>query len=92
MHITKTIHHPKELSKQFRWCGAVLQDESKKGTFVNDMLLGIDMKIGLKNGYIIGLAYFTKDMARKISNAFKFSVQESNLSPNKSFPTLIESS
>ena len=50
------------------------------------------MKIGLKNGDIIGLAYFTKDMTMKNSNAFKFSVKESKISPNKSFPTLIESS
>ena len=70
----------------------VLQDKSKNGTFVNDKLLGIDVKIGLKNGDIIGLAYFTKDMTMKNCNAFKFSVQESKISPNKSFPTLIESS
>ena len=50
------------------------------------------MKIGLKNGDIIGLAYFTKDMTMNNCNAFKFSVQESKISPNKSFPTLIESS
>ena len=71
---------------------AVLQDKSKNGTFVNDKLLGIDVKIGLKNGDIIGLAYFTKDMTMKNCNAFKFFVQESKISPNKSFPTLIESS
>ena len=48
--------------------------------------MGIDVKIGLKNGDIIGLAYFTKDMTMKNCNASKFSVQESKISPNKSFP------
>ena len=59
---------------------------------MNDKLLGIDVKIGLKNGDIIGLAYFTKDMTMKNCNAFKFSVQVSKISPNKAFLTLIESS
>ena len=54
--------------------------------------MGIDVKIGLKNGDIIGLAYFTKDMTMKSCNAFKFSVLESKSSPNKSFLTLIENS
>ena len=53
---------------------AVLQDKSKNGTFLNNKMLEIGVKIGLKNGDIIGLAYFTKDITMKDCNASKFSV------------------
>ena len=40
---------------------AILQDFSKNGTYVNQTFLGMNVKIGLKDGDVIGIAYLSKD-------------------------------
>ena len=61
---------------------ANLQDFSKNGTYVNQIFLGINVKIGLKDEEVIGIAYLSKDMAMKYCEAFNFIIIDSKSSQN----------
>ena len=71
---------------------ALLKDHSKNGTFVNENFLGFDVMSALKNGDIIGVAFFSNDMTKKNFAAFKVSVLNLTIFGSDSDPTLIESS
>ena len=59
---------------------------------MNDNFLGFDVTSTLKNGDIIGVAFFSNDMKKKNCAAFKVSVLNSTIFGSDSDPTLIESS
>ena len=70
---------------------AMLQDHSKNGTFVNEKMLGSDVKSALKNEDIISIVYLTKDNERQQCNAFKFLASNSVLgSGNAKNETLVK--
>ena len=70
---------------------ALLVDHSKSGTYVNNkQSLLPNSRTGLKNGEKIGISYLHKDMKKEQYAAFKFSIINSLISENQSFPTLID--
>ena len=69
---------------------ALLQDNSNNGTFLNENIVGPNVKSGLKDGDKIGIAYFSKGIIMKHCPAFKFSVISSVASEEASDPTLID--
>ena len=70
---------------------ALLVDHSKFGTYVNNkQSLLPNSKTGLKKGDIIGISNLNKDMKKEHYAAFKFSIINSLISENQSFPTLID--
>ena len=70
---------------------AILLDQSKNGTSVNEKMLGSDVRCGLKNQDTIGFIYYTKDMNRNQCAAFRFSLLDSvKVSGNDTYPNIIE--